>query len=205
MSRIMKSRPGAAFAACAAIVSLSGCTPVGTAVGIIATGSNAVIQERTTRDGLTDAEIEISVNHYLLEHSAELFADVSTEVVEGRVLLTGAVSSPQDRITAAEIAWRPQGVREVINELQPSQGGGIQGYAEDVAISARVRAKLLADLDIRSINYNIETVEGVVHLIGIAQTGDELRRVASHASAVPGVKRVVSHVLTMDDPRRRRV
>jgi osmotically-inducible protein OsmY len=52
------------------------------------------------------------------------------------------------------------------------------------------------------VNYNIETIDGVVHLSGLAKSKEELDRVIRHAQGISGVKRVVSHVLTIDDPRR---
>ncbi|MEM9138594.1 MAG: phospholipid-binding domain-containing protein, partial [Pseudomonadota bacterium] len=54
----------------------------------------------------------------------------------------------------------------------------------------------------RSVNYNIETVDKVVHVTGLARSGAELSRVLDRASRIPGVVKVVSHVLTIDDPRR---
>jgi osmotically-inducible protein OsmY len=192
----------AAILACGAV---SACSPLSIAVGAGAKAGVAVAQERTTQDALSDAGIELTVNSRLLDHSADLFADVETEVVEGRVLLLGTVPTPEQRIKASEIAWSVDGVREVTNEMQVSEGSGIVGYAEDVAISTRVRARLIGDGAVKSINYNVETVEGVVHLIGVAVSGEELRRVTQLASTVPGVKKVVSHVLVLDDPRRKRV
>ena len=69
-------------------------------------------------------------------------------------------------------------------------------------ISNRVRYELLTDLDVSSSNYNVETVDQVVHLTGIARSAGELDTVLNYARSVDGVKSVVSHVLTIDDPRR---
>jgi len=192
-----------ACALIAASVLTSGCTAVGLAVGAAATTGVSVAQERTTRQALTDAEIGITINNSLLNHDRELFVDVSTEVVEGRVLLTGNVSRPEDRVKASEIVWATPDVVELINELEVGGGGGgVQGYAEDVWIATQLRAKLLSDVDVNAINYNIETINQTVHLIGIARNEGELQRVVEIASKVPGVKKVVSHVLTKNDERR---
>ena len=48
----------------------------------------------------------------------------------------------------------------------------------------------------------IETINKTVHLIGVARNEEELARVVDIASRVPGVKKVVSHVLTKNDERR---
>ena len=131
-----------------------------------------------------------------------MFVDVSTEVVEGRVLLTGRVNRPEDRIKAAEVVWATPDVVELINEVEVGEGGGVQGFAEDVWISTQLRAALLGDVDVNAINYNIETINKTVHLIGVARNEDELVRVVEIARTIPGVDRVVSHVLTKNDERR---
>ena len=186
----------------AATLLTSGCTAVGLAVGAAATAGVSVAQERTTRQALTDAEIRVTINNSLLNDGRELFVDVSTEVVEGRVLLTGNVNRPEDRIRAAEIVWATPDVVELINELEVGGGGGVEGYAEDVWISTQLRAKLLGDVDVNAINYTIETINKTVHLIGVARNEEELARVVDIASRVPGVEKVVSHVLTKNDTRR---
>ena len=56
--------------------------------------------------------------------------------------------------------------------------------------------------EVLSINYSIETVNGTVYLLGIAQDDAELVRVIEHARGIENVKRVVSHVVVKDDPRR---
>lgn len=188
-------------AALAALFATAGCA-AGVAVGALATTGVAVTQERTTRQAMTDTEIRISVNNRLLNEDRTLFANISTEVVEGRVLLAGAVPSQRDRMRAGELVWQTPGVVELINELTVGESADMESYARDVWISTQIRTRLLTDGEVDSINYNIETIEQVVHLIGIARSEEELERVVGIASEVPGVKRVVSHVLTKSDKRR---
>lgn len=181
---------------------LSGCGGVGLVLGGVATAGVSVAQERTTEQAITDAEIKLTLGNKLLNADRGLFADVSTEVVEGRVLLAGEVDTPEDRIRASQLVWETEGVRELINELQVGEGQGAGSYAEDVWISTQLRAKLLTDVDVNAINYNVETVGQTVHLIGVARDEQELLRVVEIASKVPGVRNVVSHVLTKHDSRR---
>jgi osmotically-inducible protein OsmY len=181
---------------------VSGCSATSAVVGATAVTTRTVLQERSMGDAVDDTRIEIEVNAALLNKDHVLFGQVATEVVEGRVLLVGDVQRREDRVTAAELAWSVKGVREVINEINVAESGGVQGFAEDVYVSNNVRARLLTGKDVSSFNYNVETIDGVVHLIGLAQSRSELRRVANIAATTPGVERVVSHVLIIDDPRR---
>ena len=50
------------------------------------------------------------------------------------------------------------------------------------------------DQEVKSVNINIETYDGVVYLMGIARSSDELRQIAEHASVVNGVREVVSYI-----------
>jgi osmotically-inducible protein OsmY len=184
-----------------ALGALASCGPVvlGT-TGVVLTRS--VMEERTTKDALRDTDIKLSLNNKLLSRSTGLFADVSVDVTEGRVVLAGSVPTREDKVAATELAWATQGVTSVSDELTVQEDSGAAAYLEDAWISNRLRVKLLRDRQISSVNYNVETVDKVVHLTGLARTRGELGKVIAHAGAVPGVARVVSHVLTIDDPRR---
>ena len=183
-------------------LAVASCGPVvlGTTGAVL---TRSVMQERTTRDALRDVDIKLSLNNQLLSHSAGLFANVSVDVTEGRVVLTGSVPTREDKVTATQLAWAMQGVTSVSDELTVKEDSGAVAYLEDAWISNRLRLALLRDRQISSVNYNVETVDKVVHLTGIARTRGELGKVIAHATATPGVARVVSHVLTIDDSRRR--
>lgn len=182
-------------------LALGGCGPALLA-GTGAVVTRSVMQERTTMDALKDAEVKLSLKNRLLNQSGSLFSDVSTDVTEGRVVLTGSVPTREEKVTATQIAWETPGVTGVTDELTVAEDSGAVAYLEDAWISNRLRVALLSDRRVASVNYNVETMDGVVHLTGLARSRGELQRVIDRAAAIPGVVRVVSHVLTIDDPRR---
>ncbi len=181
-------------------LSLSGCAEL--LIGAAATTGVAIAEERSVGDAVDDLTIRAELNHLFFRDDVELFGDVSFSVIEGRVLLKGSVPTPDDRIRALRLAWQAAGVREVINELQVADDTGILDYARDTWISAQLKGKLLVDGDVLSINYSVETVDGTVYLLGIAQDEAELARVTEHARSIEDVKRVVSHVVLKDDRHR---
>lgn len=187
----------------AAALALSGCAvaALGAGGGVIA---HSVMQERSTMNALNDNVIEAELANALLNDSRQLFGDVGVKVVEGRVVLTGSVPTREDKITATRIAWETEGVTDVADELTVGEDGSAMDYLRDARISNTLRFALLRDGKVRSGNYNVETVDGVVYLTGLARSKSELERVAWRARRVKGVERVVSHVLTIDDPRRTR-
>jgi osmotically-inducible protein OsmY len=189
-----------ALLATGAAAALQGCVPA--VVGAGATAGVAVAQERSVGAAIDDATIELNVNSALLQKSQALFGQVGVESVEGRVLLTGLVPRPEDRVEAGRLAWTVDGVREVLNEVGVTDKSGLVDYAKDVWITTQLRGKLIGDRTVSDINYSIETVNGVIYLMGIAQSEAELERVTGHARTIRGVNRVVSHVRLKNDPAR---
>lgn len=183
-----------------AAVALSGCA--GAVVGAGATAGVSLAQERSIGDAIDDAGISTQLSASLLEDSFQLFRDVDHEVVEGRVLLTGKVEEPDSRLRAEAMAWKIAGVKEVANAIQVTSEGGFQNFARDVRISTELRGKIIGDAEINGINYSLETVNGTVYLIGIAQNEAELNRVIRHARNIEGVRKVESYVRLKTDPSR---
>ena len=179
---------------------LAGCADV--LLGAATTTGLAVAEERAVGDAVKDLAIQAELNHLFFQDDLALYNDVSLSVVEGRVLLKGSVPTHEDRIRAGWVARQASRVEEVINEVQVTGEGGILDYAKDRWISLMLDTKLLLDLDVLSVNYDVSTVNGTVYLLGIAQDEGELELVKALARSVDGVERVVSHVIMKDDPRR---
>lgn len=200
MSNLPLSKFAAAALAFGLAGALGGCT--GAVLGGGAAAGIGVAQERSFGAAIDDTTIATKLSAALLDDSFSLFRHVDLEVVEGRVLLTGKVPEMKDRLRAEELTWKVKGVNEVANAIQVTEEGGLGSYARDVRISNELRLDILGDSRILGINYSIETVGGVVYLIGIAQSEEELDRVIQHARSIKGVKKVESYVRLKDDPRR---
>lgn len=192
----------AAAALTLAALQLQGC--VEAAVGAGATVATAAAEERGLKGAALDTRTRAEINALWLDHDEEMYRKVNLSVIEGRVLLTGTLPTQQMRLDAVRLAWQATGVKEVINELQVSESGGITGFARDNWITTQLKTRLLFDKHVQSINYSVETVGGTVYLMGIAQDSGELDRVQNYARNLAYVKRVVSYVRMKDDPRRER-
>ena len=183
------------------LLALTACAAPGIVAGA-ATAGLAVAQERSIGTVIDDTAIELQIQHYLLQASDGLFIRVGIEVHEGRVLLTGIVPAPDDRVEAVRQAWQVNGVLEVINEVQVTNRAGITDYLRDVKITSQLRFKMLRDRDISDVNYAVETVNGIVYLMGIAGSRPELDKVTTHARNIAGVQKVISHVRLSGGDRR---
>jgi osmotically-inducible protein OsmY len=178
--------------AAGASLTLGACTPVVVGVGV--TAGVAAAQERGLEGAAADTKIRLQINRLWLEESTSLYSRISLQVQEGRVLLTGQVPGPETRVTAVRLAWQAEGVAEVINEIELGDKSSLLDAARDEWIAAQLRARLLGDRAIASINYSIETVNGSVYLIGVARDQAELDRALGHARNIRYVRRVLNYM-----------
>ena len=178
---------------------LSGC---GTLVGAGAAAGTAAMEERGLDGAISDKFVQAQINSNWLKLDPQLFINLSTEVHEGRVLLTGNVAKPEHLMSAIRETWRVEGVRKVINQIHIQDRSGIINYARDAWITTKLMVKLTVDAEVKAINYNIETVNGHVFIMGIAQNRIELERVETHAYNVGKVRRVTNYAILKNDPSR---
>ncbi len=182
------------------LLPLAGCASF--VIGAGATAGIAAMQERGLDGAVSDTAITAEIWQKFLTRDEKLFLDIEIEVVEGEVLLAGRVPSVAEQLEAVRLSWQVDGVRSVINEIDIGSGKSFMDSAGDLVITTRIKAALMLDGDIYAINYSIETVNGTVHLMGIAQNERERDRVISHARETSYVKRVVSHIRLKDDVNR---
>ena len=90
---------------------------------------------------------------------------VDVETREGHVYLTGVVDTEKARREAGRIAWRTEGVRGVVNDLTVGERT-VGSWADDVLISSKVKAKLIANSEIKAGDIDVSSSQGVVTLIG---------------------------------------
>ena len=173
----------------------TGC--VGAAVGAGATVGVAAMDDRGVQGVARDAGLATQVRgkwlNYDLETGDTLAVDGSVKVYNRRAMLTGTVKTEDIRAKAVRLTWEVEGIEEVINELAVGDTS-LSDAAIDSWISTQLTAKLTFDKDVQAINYIIETENGVVYLLGTAQSQAELDRVLGHARGVSRVRDVVSHV-----------
>jgi osmotically-inducible protein OsmY len=185
-----------------ALALLPGCA--GLVVGAAATGGVAALQERGFAGTANDNAIALAINHHWFQRSEKMFAALQTQIYEGRVLISGAVTDPDMRAEAIQLAWKADGVREILNEIEVTSEGGLRAYAKDTWTANELRTRLLFARGVNSINYSVEVVNGTVYLLGVAADQAEHDRVLGIARNMANVRRVVSHVIARDDPRRTR-
>ncbi len=174
-------------AACAQLLLI----PVTVPVGAITT----VAEDRPLSDAGTDVRIKLSILDAFAQRATGLLMDTSADVYQGHVMLTGSVKKTEDRRKAEELAGEVKGVRQIFDEIQVTEEGGIGVAAKDFLIETKLKAKLVVAGGVTSINYRWRSVNGIVYFLGAARSQGELDKVLALARQTGGVRLVVSHVL----------
>ena len=184
------------------IISLSGCAS--TLVGGAASVGLASVQERSIKDAAIDLKLEIQIQEKLFRaNTEELFVNVDVILLEQRAMLIGNVESQELRDLASKIAWEvsPK-IKNVINEITVGKNPTLLSQAKDARISLSLSGLLLGDAKISDINFTHSVSKQVIFLIGIAKDDEELNKVVNHARSVKGVKKVISHLMLINDKKR---
>ena len=174
---------------------VQGCTAAGIAMGAGAAAGVTASKEGGVRNAARDTAIRLEISDLWFKKDLNMFSRLNLTVQEGRVLLTGIVDNPDHRVEAVRLAWQADNVEQVINEIQvQNEPRSWANFARDNWITTQLRTKITFDKYIQSINYSIDTVQGVVYLMGIGQDQEEIDRVIDHARNIPYVTQVISYV-----------
>ena len=113
------------------------CSPI-SVIGGGAAGTMVVAEgDRSLGAVVDDATIKLNLSTKFLKSNSALFLNINSNVINGRVLLTGIVDSQEIRIEAIRNVWEVDGVKEVINEIEVGNKTTIKEYANDLWIGCR--------------------------------------------------------------------
>ncbi len=186
----------ALLAAILSLAVLQGC--VSPLVSLGADAAYTASEERSTGEVIDDNKIKIEINKLLVDDSFGLWSDVSTVVYRGRVLLLGSVETAEAKARAGTIGHTPEGVIEVINDIQVTDAGGVGAFLNDVAIEKTIQAKYLFTGDIKSADLRVRSVNGTVYLIGLTETQSELDRALQIVRENEDVVKIVNYVRVIE-------
>lgn len=172
-----------------------------TAVGLGTAAVAASTTEKGFSTSVSDTVIEAKLIDKFIKNDASFVTGVESSVSNGSVLMTGKLDTQDQKILATRLAWEIKGVKEVINEIQLVSDKSIKTTAKDLAARAQLRAALIGDQEISSLNYSIDVVNGNVYLSGVAANEKERERVITHAQALRFAKKVVNYIILSTDKR----
>ncbi|AEO50236.1 transport-associated protein [Rhodospirillum rubrum F11] len=173
---------------------------MGMAIGAGAKVATMATEERGFSQAVDDTAIALAINAKFGQAGPAVYRNVYTTVREGKVLLTGEVAKPADRIEAVRLTWTVKGVRAVVNDLTMPTGQDGVDLARDVWLANRMDTDLLLDSEIQAVNYTVDVVGDTLHIMGIAQDARERDRVLAYARALPHIRKIADHTRLKADP-----
>ena len=178
---------------------LQSCAPLVGTVGMVSIG--AASKEKGIGTAITDNVIKTKISNLIFKRNTDLIANTKIHVNNGSVLFTGKVKKPNDNIALTKIAWTIRGVNEVNNEIQITDKSSIKNIARDLASVGEIKARIMSDPNINSLNFTIDVVNDKAYISGVASTKEEMILVKSHASSARFIKEVFNYIILNKDTR----
>lgn len=175
-------------------LSLSGCQ---SPTVVVLEDPRTYVEERSILVAREDARIRLDIQALFVEQDVGRLKNITVEVYEGAVLLTGTVADPEAKVTAGALGKSVKGASPVYNEIQVLPDAKLRDAAADLAIETRIKKKLRASDSVESANLRWHSVNGTVYMFGRALSIAERDRAMTIVGRVPGVKNIVDRIKVM--------
>ena len=186
------------YISCIALI-LQSCAPIIGTVGMVSLG--AATKEKGLGTSINDNIIKTKISNLIYKFNKNLIADTKVFINNGSVLFTGKVKNPNEKIEFTKLAWTIRGVKEVNNEIQITDKSSIKNIARDIASLGEIRARIISDKSINSINFSVDVVNDKAYISGIASNEVEINLVKNHALSAKFVKEVYNYIILNKDTR----
>ncbi len=179
---------------------LNGCVGA-SSKGVFGTGVSIALDPRTLGTQIDDGIIDKNLDAKLLLMNKNYLLNVRTQVLDGRIFITGKVDDPEEKLKITKLAWEIQGTRSVKNDLKIKEVFNFKQSAKDVLITSQLRTALIFNKKIKSANYSLDTYKKKIYIYGIAESKEEQSLVIEEAKQIVDVEDVISSILLVEDLR----
>jgi len=170
----------------------TGCTAA--LIGGAAGGGYAVAtDERQTSRMMDDSTITARINSAMVKDDVVKAHQIDVDTVDGHVTLTGVVKTRRESQRAVQIASHEAGVKSVRNNLQIGEKTWGESF-NDQWLGSKIKSKLVAEPEIRSLNIDVDVHKGIVTLTGVVGDRYQKKRAMEIARATEGTRRVVDNL-----------
>jgi osmotically-inducible protein OsmY len=175
-----------------------GCVGV-SSQGVLGTGVSIYIDPRTLGTQIDDSIMQKSLGIRIAQVNSKYIISVSTKVIDGHIFLKGTVDTVDEKILMTKLAWKIEGARSVKNNLKVKDKFSLKNEAKDLLITSQIKVALLANKKVKSVNYQINTVNQIIYIFGIAQNEEERREVINESKQILDVKNVDATIFLVND------
>ena len=169
--------------------------------GIFGTGVSVAFDPRSLGTQIDDSVMQKNIAARLILRNKSHLLSVSTNVLDGRIFLTGKVDDPEEKLYITKLAWETKGVRSVKNDIKIKEDFNFKQSAKDLLITSQLRTALVFNKKIKAVNYQIDTYKKKIFIYGISLTEDERKEVINEAKEILDVEDVIASIVLVEDLR----
>ena len=158
------------------------------------TGVDITFDPRTIGMQIDDTIMQKNLNARLALTEKKYFLTIQSEVIDGRIFLSGKVDRPEEKIKITKMAWETKGVRSVKNAITIKGQSNFKSTAKDILITSQLRTALILNKNTKARNYTLETVNKNIYIFGIAMDAEEKKEVINEANKIYDVDKVIPSI-----------
>tara|TARA_B110000438_G_scaffold270461_1_gene287594 strand:+ start:1178 stop:1774 length:597 start_codon:yes stop_codon:yes gene_type:complete len=185
------------------LILLNSCVGSSTS-GVFGSGVSIALDPRTLGTQIDDSIMQKNLQARLILYEKKYFIKISVKVLDGRIFLAGKVEAPEEKLKITKMAWETKGVRSVKNNITVKQKFSFKNTATDILITSQLRTALILNKNVKSANFNIDTVNRKTYIFGIAHNENEKKEIIQEAKQIVDLKELVSSILMTSDLSRQR-
>ena len=157
-------------------------------------GVNITFDPRTIGMQIDDTIMQKNLSARLALADKKDFLSIKSDVLDGRIFLSGKVEEPEEKIKITKMAWETKGVRSVKNAITIKGQSNFKSTAKDILITSQLRTALIFNKKTKARNYTLETVNKNIYIFGIAMDQSEKEEVMNEANKIYDVKEVIPSI-----------
>ena len=183
------------------ILVLTSCT----SVGRFGAGVDITFDPRTIGMVIDDTIMQKNLTARLALTEKKYFLSIQSEVIDGRIFLSGKVDEPEEKIIITKMAWETKGVRAVKNAITIKGQSSFKGTAKDILITSQLRSALIFNKKTKSRNYTLETINKNIYIFGIAMDEEEKKEVIDEANKIYDVGEIFPSIYLATELSRNKI
>lgn len=152
------------------------------------------VEERGIFVAREDARIMLDIQALYIEEKVGKLKNITVEVYEKAVMLTGTVTDPAAKDAAGALAATVKGANPVHNEILVLPDASLRDTAADLAIETKIKKALRAAKGVHSANMRWHSVHGTVYMFGRALSEAERKLALEIVGKVLGVQNIVDRM-----------
>ena len=169
--------------------------------GVLGTGVSIAIDPRTIGTQIGDSIMKKNLTAKLINMDSSYLLSVKTQVLDGRIFITGKVNNIEEKLKVTKLAWEIKGARSVKNDLRIKEKFNFKQSAKDILITSQLRTAMITSKKIIAVNYNIDTYKKKIYIYGIAENQEEREEVIKEAKSILDVEDVITSIFLVEDLR----